>query len=81
MESENFDEYIPQYIVFVKNTADIVHALEYCKYHGLTFSVRSGRHRYEEFSVDSKIAIDASELKENLLTQRAVLLFWVLGTD
>jgi hypothetical protein len=59
----------PQLIVFCSNVQDVVNALKFSTFNNHTFSVRSGRHSYESFSVEANVIIDLSNMKNRKISK------------
>ncbi len=54
----------PEAIVFCRDTADVVNAIEWAREEGIAFRARSGRHNLEGWSsIDGGLIIDVSRLK------------------
>lgn len=63
--SVDYDQLIPQKVVFCQCVQDVQNAVRWCRENGVALRARSGRHSYEAFSlVDGGVIIDVSEMEQ-----------------
>ena len=57
-------EIFPKKIAYCTNVHDIQNCIQYAKDHKIPFSMRSGRHSYENYSLSKGLVLDVSNLRD-----------------